>query len=276
MRVIRNMHSFLFLIIVAVATFNPGNGHAQVKQDPVPIGNDACKACHVTHEKHQRNVFHNDCEACHTATIAHLDQGGRGNITFPDSGRCLICHQYNDHKRMHWMFSDHAKAGIECRQCHGNHSPKVRKQGSDMFRADRNSVLCMQCHQDIAARMRFRSHHPVREGALACTSCHDPHESDQTSLLGTNERCTRCHQSIRGPRVFEHAPVAEDCTICHDPHGSPNRRLLQLAQPMLCLQCHAIASNMHGRNGLSGAQMRDCTNCHRAVHGSHIDPILQH
>jgi len=243
---------------------------------PVPIGNDACKTCHETNEQHQRIIFHSDCYACHTPTIEHLEEGGRGNIELPDSNKCLACHEYNDHERMNWAFSEHSKAGVECRQCHGNHSPKVKKLPPQLMRADEDSAVCMTCHQDVAARMTLKSHHPVREGGLSCVSCHAPHDAQQTSLFGKNEQCNQCHQNVRGPKVFEHPPVVEDCTICHNPHGSPNRRLLQLAQPMQCVQCHSLAINLHGGTNLNGAQMRNCVNCHSAIHGSHSDPYLKY
>ena len=93
---------------------------------------------------------------------------------------------------------------------------------------------------------------------------------------------TACHQAVRGPHTFEHAPVVEDCTSCHDPHGSPNRRLLQVAQPMLCLQCHSLPGNRHGQAGapnntqrITGAALRDCVSCHAAVHGSSTDQHLR-
>ena len=248
----------------------------QVKKAPVPTGNDRCKTCHVTNEHHQRDIFHSDCYACHTPTTKHLQEGGRGNIELPDSSKCLVCHQYNDHERMNWAFSEHSKAGVECRDCHGNHGPKIKKLTLDLMKTDKLSALCMTCHQDVSARMRLRSHHPVREGALSCVSCHAPHDAKQTSLFGKNEQCNQCHQNVRGPKVFEHAPVVEDCTICHNPHGSPNRRLLQMAQPMQCLQCHSIAASLHGGTILNGAQMRNCVNCHSAIHGSHSDPKLKY
>mgnify|MGYP000668146123 FL=1 len=247
-----------------------------LRKAPVPIGNDACKNCHVTNEHHQRDIFHSDCYACHTPTTKHLQEGGRGNIELPDSNTCLTCHQYNDHKRMNWAFSEHSKAGVECRQCHGNHAPKVKELPPQLMKTDRDSALCMSCHQDVAARLTLTSHHPVREGALSCVNCHAPHDAKQTSLFGKNDQCNQCHQNVRGPKVFEHAPVVEDCTICHNPHGSPNRRLLQIAQPMQCLQCHSIAASLHGGTNLNGAQMRNCVNCHSAIHGSHSDPKLKY
>ncbi len=243
---------------------------------PVPTGNEACKTCHETNEQHRLNIYHSDCLVCHTPTTEHLEEGGRGNIKLPDSNTCLACHQYNDHKRMNWAFSEHSKAGVECRQCHGNHAPKVKELPPQLMKTDKDSALCMSCHQDVAARLTLTSHHPVREGALSCVNCHAPHDARQTSLFSKNERCTQCHQNVRGPKVFEHPPVVEDCLICHNPHGSPNRRLLQLAQPMQCVQCHSLAITMHGGMNLNGAQMRNCVNCHSAIHGSHSDPELKY
>ncbi len=146
-----------------------------------------------------------------------------------------------------------------------------------MWKSDAKSALCMTCHTDVAARMNMPSHHPVKEGGLSCVSCHDPHSGKQTALAGKNAHCAKCHQAVAGPKVFEHAPVAEDCTTCHNPHGSPNRRLLQLTQPMQCLQCHSVTANRHasGTGALRGAQLRNCTNCHSAIHGSHSDPKLK-
>ncbi|MEK6664536.1 MAG: cytochrome c3 family protein, partial [Pseudomonadota bacterium] len=85
-----------------------------------------------------------------------------------------------------------------------------------------------------------------------------------------------------GPHAFEHPPVAEDCTTCHDPHGSPNKKLLSVAQPMQCLQCHSIAGNRHGQAGannntqrITGAALRDCASCHGSIHGSSADQHLR-
>ncbi len=257
-------------------------GHAIAEQAPsqVPIDYKVCKTCHVPYDAHKVNVYHNDCAACHTLTDEkHLLEGGK-TIKFPDADKCLACHKKQDIKRMNWAFSEHGKAKLECRECHGIHSPKKPKQfNMALWKTDPKSALCMGCHQDVAARMNMTSHHPVKEGALSCVSCHDPHSGKQTMLTTKNDKCFECHQAIRGPKVFEHAPVVEDCTICHNPHGSPNRRLLQIAQPMQCLQCHSLARSMHtpgGSLGLNGAQLRNCTNCHGAIHGSHIDAKLKH
>jgi DmsE family decaheme c-type cytochrome len=279
----KSLTKILLSMIGIVFCFNI---FAEDKVEPTPTGNQVCKTCHVPYEAHKVNIYHSDCLACHTPGPKHTVEGGKGTVKFPTADNCLACHKSNDHKRMSWAFSEHKKAGLECRDCHGLHSPKVKEINVGMWKSDKNSALCMNCHKDVAARMNMPSHHPVKEGGLSCTSCHDPHDSKQTPLVSKNDQCFKCHQNIRGPKVFEHAPVVEDCTICHNPHGSPNRHLLQLAQPMQCLQCHSLARNMHapggggggggGGSSLNGAQLRNCTNCHGAIHGSHIDAKLKH
>ncbi|HET9463857.1 MAG TPA: cytochrome c3 family protein [Thiobacillus sp.] len=277
-------------ILTAWAVFHlpPTLAQAQAQapaQAQEPITNETCKTCHVPHEEHKVNAYHSDCLTCHTPEPKHVVEGGKGTVKFPTADNCLSCHKNNDHKRMNWAFSPHKKAGVECNNCHGNHSQEVHlKDGQEfkglnvgMWKSDRNSAVCMSCHKDVAARMNMPSHHPVKEGGLSCVNCHDPHTGKQTTLAGKTEQCTQCHQNVRGPKVFEHAPVVEDCTTCHNPHGSPNRRLMQLAQPMQCLQCHSIAATRHTKAGTpNGAQMRNCTNCHSAIHGSHSDPKLKY
>jgi len=242
-------------------------------------GNAVCNTCHVAYAGHKVNRYHSDCAACHTLTDPkHLTEGGK-NVKFPASDNCMTCHTSNDHERMNWSFSAHKKAQVECRDCHGMHSPKKPKQFNlGLWKTDKQSTVCMDCHQDIAARLNMPSHHPVKEGALTCVSCHDPHNDKKLHLVNKNDQCYTCHQAIRGPKVFEHAPVVEDCMTCHNPHGTPNRRLLNLSQPMQCLQCHSMALTTHPQvNGKqSGVGLRNCTSCHSAIHGSHIDPKLKH
>ena len=160
--------------------------------------------------------------------------------------------RFQCHARSHVLVAGHA----HCRFLVGSH--QLRGQIFDL------------------GRVTLKSPHPVREGGLSCVSCHAPHDARQTSLFGINEQCTQCHQNVRGPKVFEHPPVVEDCLICHNPHGSPNRGLLEPAQPAQCLLCHSLAINMHGGRSLNGAQMRNCVNCHSAIHGSHSDPYLKY
>lgn len=257
------------------------------------IKGDQCVECHKT-EATTSHAFHGECNSCHLNAADHAKnqeerekakgpaKPARLAATKPESAQCLSCHEA-DKRRMHFAIAEHNKAGVQCRDCHGNHTPKVKTLNAGMEKGGKTTALCTTCHQDVLAKFSMTSHHPVKEGGATCTGCHDPHASKQATLGAKTATCTTCHQAIRGPHTFEHPPVAEDCTTCHDPHGSPNKRLLALAQPMQCLQCHAIASNRHGQTGannntqaISGAVFRDCASCHGAVHGSAVDQHLRH
>jgi len=253
-----------------------------------------CRECHDTKEV-RAQVNHGNCQSCHRDTAMHLKDPmtARPSKAIP-SENCLACHasgkgHAKDAGRMNFAFSEHNKAGVLCSDCHGIHNPKVGKQANVAdLKMDNNARLCATCHQDVLARFSMPSHHPLKEGAVSCTSCHQPHDGKQAALGGKTEQCTRCHQAVRGPHVFEHPPAVEDCTNCHNPHGTPNRRLLEVAQPMLCLQCHSVAGNRHGQpagaanaavsntSRISGAVLRNCVNCHGAVHGSSTDQHLRH
>jgi DmsE family decaheme c-type cytochrome len=252
-----------------------------------------CVDCHASVKDLPTNPahYHGSCESCHTGAEAHrmaLLKGvsGKGTIAFPQVRECLGCHK-DEKVLMNWKFSEHSKAEGKCTDCHSIHtSPATGKASLTADKIDKNSASCAKCHQDVASRFNMSSHHPVNEGALSCTGCHDPHGSKHTALKSKNDQCLGCHQAVRGPMVFEHAPVVEDCMNCHDPHGSPNRRLLTVSQPMVCLQCHSIAEGKHGygpteptavgSRTISGAVLRNCTNCHSAIHGSHQDPVLRY
>lgn len=260
----------------------PAGARPQAKTPAVQVGASQCAECHQSESK--THAHHGDCASCHTGSAAHAKAEKPKGIKVgkPDAQQCLTCHS-TDKRRMHFALAEHNKAGLQCSDCHGMHSPKVKLLNAAQQKGGKDAALCANCHQDVLARFSMTSHHPVKEGGVSCTGCHDPHGASQTLLGGKTEQCTKCHQSVRGPHVFEHPPAAEDCKNCHDPHGSPNRRLLQTAQPVQCLQCHSVPGNRHGQTGatnntqnISGAVLRNCVSCHRAVHGSSVDQHLRH
>lgn len=271
-----------------------------------PIGAPVCAACHEqVHGQESPAPFHADCESCHGPGSLHAASGDTQLIRFPGNDDCLACHTEGVAEHMEWGTSEHARAGLYCSDCHNPHSGEESElrpfEQVALPRIDLESALCVECHRDVASRLKFPSHHPVAEGALGCTSCHNAHEDRRVSFGDRNERCATCHQDYMGPWVFEHPPVVEDCMTCHNPHGAVTENLLETIQPVICLSCHSLPDNRHHTTGSSGipgqstisgdyptapgttigtqearAFLRRCTDCHSAVHGSYTDEHLRH
>ncbi len=93
---------------------------------------------------------------------------------------------------------------VACVSCHGIHGGGllVKKQ----------EELCFSCHMDKKSSLSLPSHHPMREGFMACSDCHNVHGDNFTGLMPgetSRELCLACHTQHRGPFIFEHSPVEE-------------------------------------------------------------------
>ncbi len=241
---------------------------------------DTCLTCHDKATETRLHEYHRDCQSCHAGAAAHVEAPEKSNISRPAAAECLACHGTT--MKGKWSFGQHARAAVACSSCHTIHVSRTPTglEGRGK-RIDRVSTMCATCHTDVMARFRLPSRHPVTDGVMSCTSCHDPHSGERTSLRSEVEWCGSCHQAQRTPKAIVHPPVAEGCSTCHDPHGSPNRRLLIMAQPALCIRCHSVADNRHAvgaaaRGAVSGAVLRRCVGCHKAIHGGHMDPHLRY
>ena len=188
---------------------------------------------------------------------------------------CLSCHQ--GRAGTAWHAGAHEEAGVACTDCHRLHAER-----DAVLARQSQPEVCFQCHRAQRAEFRKPSTHPVDEGRMSCSDCHQPHGSSGPKLLAKatlNDTCYTCHADKRGPLLWEHAPVAEDCSLCHANHGSVRPALLAKSPPLLCQQCHApsghpsvarTASGLPGGGG--GGEIflvaGSCTNCHVQVHGS--------
>lgn len=244
----------------------------------------ACVSCHEDAMKTYAGTTHGgtfqhgakgalqslDCEACHGPRSLHV---ANPDASLKMSAKqytvaCQQCHQGGN--RMHWRNSRHQSADVQCTSCH-----TIMKRQSDkaLLSKGTEAAVCYTCHTEVKGEMMRASHHPVREGKMSCSSCHNTHGSVGKSLLKgatLNETCFNCHQDKRGPFLWEHAPVRENCGNCHQAHGSNNPNLLESKGAFGCLQCHSYGGhiNLPRYNRTSNPYGQGCVNCHTTQHGS--------
>lgn len=271
---------------------------AQERKDKVLRDDARCTRCHdeseeypvlaIAKTKHgtRADARTPTCTSCHGVSETHVNRPpdakerpkpdrsfGKSSKTpiAERNGACLTCHQGG--KRIHWQMSEHAARDVSCASCHDVHAQhdKARDKATQ-------TEVCFSCHKEIRAQVNRPSRHPMKEGKVACSDCHNPHGGPGEKMMvrdNVNDTCYSCHMEKRGPFVRTHAPVQENCAICHNPHGTTNDNLLKQRSPFLCQQCHEPTSHRGnpGRFGVNtgtsaNLMARGCLNCHTNIHGT--------
>jgi DmsE family decaheme c-type cytochrome len=302
--------SIIFLVVFIAA---PGIAAAQVRDQAVT---EVCKACHAGYvetyltTKHGQsgNVKGPDCLTCHGQNaLEHAKQGGGrgvgGIFGFGDktvaadtkAAVCLSCHEGNRHLAF-WDSGAHKKNDVACTSCHSLHGTpgagstialnKPNPSVSPYVTTARQLQYetCTSCHKQIRSQLLKPSHHPIIEGKVACTDCHNPHGALSERMINAEsipQLCTSCHTEKRGPFVWGHPPVEENCLTCHNSHGSNHARLLAEKPPNVCQDCHDASRHPGTIYDAKGGWIpvppsttntrliaRGCNNCHYHIHGS--------
>ena len=265
------------------------------------LGSDTCLSCH--NDERMLQLFrtphgqqadpnspfaHLQCESCHGPAGEHtarditskahapiISFGNNAGSTIDDQNAvCTRCH--NKDVGMQWTGSEHERNDVTCVSCH-----KIHDEQDPVLSPAQEAEVCFTCHARQKSDSQKPSSHPVRSGLMSCTDCHNPHHSAAEALLkrhDLNQLCWSCHTELRGPFIFEHAPVTEDCSLCHYSHGSIHPNLLIKRPPLLCQSCHSSSGHpsrsVTSDNTASGSNPSafgvgsSCMNCHSQVHGS--------
>jgi DmsE family decaheme c-type cytochrome len=302
------------LLAAALGVLAPLAAQAQDKaprKDLVLKGDAVCTRCHDETEEYPvlsiGKTRHGtvadgrtpSCTSCHGESPTHVNKPAdakerpkpdrmfsKASLTPMESRNeaCMTCHR-RDSTRSHWEGSTHQLRDVACTSCHQIHTQhdRVREKITQ-------TEVCFSCHKEQRAMMNRPSRHPIPEGKVVCSDCHNPHGSVGPKLVkrdSVNDTCYTCHMEKRGPFVHNHEPVAEDCMNCHNPHGTVVENLLKARAPFLCHQCHTphgpnvptlagrlavpgttITAATTGKNPINITQGRGCLNCHTEVHGS--------
>jgi DmsE family decaheme c-type cytochrome len=252
------------------------------------------------------------CAKCHEQTKPLVEIAGPHQVGGTNNFQCTTCHDPHGKIREStrqelcltchkgtpttaWHSSVHNLQGIKCTDCHDPHPNSHIQQNVDIRhtnirRPQRRPMAvndpdtCYKCHPQLVAQTQMPSHHPIFEGKMFCSDCHDSHGQALRLLKEptVNLVCYRCHMEKQGPFVYEHPPATQDCTICHEPHGTVASNLMRQPTTFLCMRCHsghrtgpqfhdqALLPDIGKNPGSQKAFFTDCTHCHSQVHGSDV------
>jgi DmsE family decaheme c-type cytochrome len=293
------MHRRLFWAVgiassLFIALLAPSAARAQEAGKPV------CADCHeeavnsIALTKHGAKLDNTDalCRSCHGDVAAHLEDptnkpshvfSGKGMLASEKSSVCLSCHD-GSRQLAFWDAGKHKKNDVACSDCHTIHAKRGDPSTATYVTTQRKLQYetCITCHKTIRSQLNKTSHHPIFEGKVACSDCHNPHGAVSHAMVkneSVNQLCVGCHADKRGPFVWAHMPVEENCLSCHNSHGSNVPKLLNVKVPQLCQDCHGSAHGQiaYGSSfGIGGANQdratrfdaRACVNCHQMIHGS--------
>ena len=254
--------------------------HAVSADARTPFGNHQCESCHGASPEHVAG------KGANRPAPAVVFEGENKSSVEDMNKVCLSCHENQAGEpgaRMNWAGSQHESSDVACTSCHTTHTTK-----DPVLDKRSQSDTCFTCHKEQRAQSFEFSHHPMREGKVACADCHNPHGSVGPKLLkeaNLNDTCYTCHADKRGPLLWEHEPVREDCSICHVPHGANEAKLLKDRSSFICQDCHQGSGHFgapYGAQNLPSGDLataaksgvsaraigRGCVNCHSQIHGS--------
>jgi predicted CXXCH cytochrome family protein len=275
------------------ACHGPGKEHVSAGGDPTKIirlsklkPNEAAEICMKCHTQEETTLWQTSTHARAKLTCMNCHDvhstGEKALLSDIENGKQNVEGLARSIKQADLEAATAAKGSAE-KAAASQRSQELRIQRTKLeeqlkgtestFQRTAEPYVCFNCHKDKEVQSKMPSHHPIQEGKVNCSGCHNPHGGPNGLLRAESvtETCFKCHADKLGPFTFEHPPVTEDCTICHNPHGSVQNNLLAQSQPFLCMKCHAAPhsrSSTMADPGTFPNYYNECTDCHAQVHGS--------
>jgi predicted CXXCH cytochrome family protein len=159
-----------------------------------------------------------------------------------------------------------------CTNCHEATATPHPQKGKATFKLTQEPpALCQTCHDAFGTKSDV--HPPAKEGM--CTTCHNPHSSDEPKLLQQplKDLCLTCHSELASFKNLHGPFSAGDCTACHAPHESNIKPLLLKQGDELCATCHVEVPDWLKKTEVHPALQGGCTSCHNP-HGSAHPKLL--
>ena len=273
-------------------------------------GNDLCLTCHTDKEAGDEQlavhapVRRETCGTCHDP---HSSEAGHllvrpGEGTDAESNLCLRCHdnitaQLN--KRL-----VHAAVEFGCATCHETHKSEPQDEPEGIYHLTAaQPELCLTCH-DLDGEEARAAHSGQPVESAQCTTCHNPHGSDNEKLLNNfvhaafemgcdtchaepadgkvvlqegagKETCLMCHSDVAESleqAEHVHFPLEFDdgCITCHNPHAATYEKQLKMGPIRTCLNCHSSLAEAKAQKDYLHPPVfeQSCTICHQPHGGS--------
>jgi predicted CXXCH cytochrome family protein len=238
---------------------------------------DFCKSCHTVSangnlvaevagfDATKDSTYHDvQCESCHGPGLDHVQGVGQGQVIRPlakmgmtGEGTCAECHSGSHHPfAEEWGQSGHAEVYVsaasrtECKSCHDGRAALVAwgENANYMEKADPTAyqpITCTTCHDphgsDNPAQLRFSTSSPDPELNL-CMKCHLRRvEPDAGSSYGTSPHAPQGALLV-GTAGYRPVGFVYAQDRIFSSHGSE-------ANPQLCAGCHVGSFTVNDQAG---------------------------